>query len=48
LKELTLDNNQLDGSRLRILEAMLHQNKGLKILNMNHCGLGEGGADFIA
>ena len=48
LKELTLDKNSLDGSKLRILRELLYNNKGLRILNLNDCHLGEDGAFFLA
>lgn len=35
MKELTLDRNALDGSKLKILKEMVSNNRGLNILNMN-------------
>ncbi len=48
MKELTLDKNQIDGTKLRIIREMIIANKGLHVLNMNHCSLGEDGASYIA
>jgi len=48
LKELTLNKNSLDGGKLRVIREMLYNNKGLKILNMNQCQLGEDGAFYLA
>jgi len=37
LLEITLDQNSLDGSKLRSISEMLNSNKYLKTLNMNQC-----------
>ena len=48
LKELILDQNILDGSKLRILREFIFNNKVLEILQMNECQLGEDGAEFLS
>jgi Ran GTPase-activating protein (RanGAP) involved in mRNA processing and transport len=53
LKELILDRNHLDGSKLKILKDMIglsrsKGNKGLQVLHMNQCQLGEEAAFHIA
>ena len=48
LRELTLDKNVFDGSKLRILREMLGANKGLRTLNMNQCSLGQDGCLYLA
>lgn len=37
LKELTIDRNVLDGSKLRVLKEVIGFNKGLRVLNINSC-----------
>lgn len=44
LVELTLDQNILDGSKLKAIRETLINNKKLETLNMNECQLGEEGA----
>ena len=48
LRELTLDKNVFDGSKLRVLREMLSSNKGLKTLNMNQCSLGQDACLYIS
>ena len=48
LKNLVLDGNILDGSKLKSLKEMLECNKGLLVLSLSKCSLGEEGALFIA
>ena len=47
LRQLTLDKNELEGKRLRILREMCMNNNGLVWMSMAHCGLGEEGAFFM-
>jgi len=48
LQELTVNKNNLDGTKLRILRDLMSQNKGLKVLNMQDCHMGEDGALFMS
>ena len=48
MKEVHLDYNQIDGSRMKIIQDMLSSNRSLVYLNMNNCQLGPDAADFFA
>jgi len=48
LHELTINKNNLDGTKLRILRDLMSFNKGLKVLNMQDCHMGEDGALFLS
>lgn len=48
LRELILDQNVLDGSKLRVIRETIITNKKLEVLHMNDCQLGEDGAYYFA
>lgn len=48
LQELTVNKNNLDGTKLRVLRDLMSINKGLKVLNMEECHMGEEGALFLS
>ena len=48
LGELTLNKNNLDGTKLRILRDLMSHNKGLKVLNLQDYHMGEDGALFLS